>query len=253
MSFDKERFKRLFHYVVWKAGKRDGFGATRLYKVLWFSEARTYVLTGKPLAGASYIREKYGPVPREAVPISKELVREGAIKAWKDNYGDHDTWYFAALRLPDTSRFSETERRTVVDCINCIDDEHTAKSISDKTYEHAWEIAKVGEDLPFYAILVEWLREPTDEELQLAKELATRLGPLEQPGVTEAVEGADSKWKRASDAWNAVTWVIAHDPTAGKAVTANGKTRLLILDGARSIDMPTVKVTYDIGNPEIIT
>lgn len=108
MSFEREKFKRLFHYVVWKAGKKDGFGATKLYKVLWFSEARTYLLTGEPIA------------------------------------------------------------------------------------------------------------------------------------------------KRAGDAWNAITWVIAHDPTAGRAVTESGKTRLLIFDGARSIDMPTVKVTYEIGNPEII-
>lgn len=75
---------------------------------------------------------------------------------------------------------------------------------------------------------------------------------IEQPSVTEAVEGAESKWKRASDAWNAVTWVIAHDPTIGKAVTESGRTRLLVFDGARSIDMPTVRVTYEIGNPDII-
>jgi hypothetical protein len=176
MNFDRDKFKRLFHYVVWKAGKRDGFGATKLYKVLWFSEARTYVLSGVPIAGASYIREKYGPVPRAAVPVREELVSEGAIQAWKDKYYDFDMWCFTALRPPETSPFSETELKTVKYWIDYIDEEHTAKSISDETHDYAWEIAKMGEELPFYAILANRLREPTDDELQQAKELATKLG-----------------------------------------------------------------------------
>src|SRR5680860_147283 len=127
MTFDKEKFKRLFHYVVWKAGKRDGFGATKLYKVLWFSEARTYVLTGKPIAGAAYIREKHGPVPRLAVPVREELTSEGAIKAWKGKYYDYDMWHFEAKRPPDTSSFSDTELSAVNYWIDYIDKEHTAK------------------------------------------------------------------------------------------------------------------------------
>jgi len=75
---------------------------------------------------------------------------------------------------------------------------------------------------------------------------------VEQPSVTEAVEDADSKWNRGGDAWHFVTWIIAHDPNAGHSVTESGKTRLLVFDGARSIDMPTVKVTYEIGNPEVV-
>jgi len=65
----------------------------------------------------------------------------------------------------------------------------------------------------------------------------------------EAVEGAESKWKRRVT-HGMPCWVIAHDPTFGRAVTESGRTRLLVFDGARSIDMPTVRVTYEIGNPD---
>ena len=77
-------------------------------------------------------------------------------------------------------------------------------------------------------------------------------GLVEQPGVSEAVDKAGSKWKRAEDAWDAITWVVARDPKAGRPVTESGKTRELVFDGARSIDMPTIRLTYEIGNPEII-
>ena len=57
MAFDREKFKQLVHYVIWN-GKRDWFGATKLNKVLWFADARAYVLTGRPITGATYIREE---------------------------------------------------------------------------------------------------------------------------------------------------------------------------------------------------
>ena len=53
-AFDREKFKRLVHYVIWCAGERYGFGAVELNKVLWFSDARAFMLLGKPITGASY-------------------------------------------------------------------------------------------------------------------------------------------------------------------------------------------------------
>ena len=35
--FDRDKFKRLVHYVIRQAGARDWFGAVKLNKVLWFS------------------------------------------------------------------------------------------------------------------------------------------------------------------------------------------------------------------------
>jgi hypothetical protein len=30
MQFDRDKFKALLHYIVWKTGDVDGFGATKL-------------------------------------------------------------------------------------------------------------------------------------------------------------------------------------------------------------------------------
>src|SRR5436305_11989710 len=84
MQYDAEKLKRLFHYVAWKAGRRDWFGATKLYKVLWFADARQYVLTGEPITGETYIREKHGPIPKHAMQVRAELERAGVIKVAKE-------------------------------------------------------------------------------------------------------------------------------------------------------------------------
>src|SRR5262245_41225370 len=78
--FDRERFKELVRYVIWAAQRYEAFTATKLYKVLWFAEARAFVLRGRPLAGAEYIREKNGPVPKLGKVIRDELEREGKIE-----------------------------------------------------------------------------------------------------------------------------------------------------------------------------
>ena len=45
MTFKREKFKRLVHYIIWKAGKRDWFGAVKLNKVLWFSDTEAFAHT----------------------------------------------------------------------------------------------------------------------------------------------------------------------------------------------------------------
>jgi len=68
---------------------------------------------------------------------------------------------------------------------------------------------------------------------------------LEERAVQSAVDAAHLRWPGAHEAWEAITWTIAHDPHgAGPALTESGKTRQLVFDGARSIGMPSVRVVY---------
>lgn len=75
---------------------------------------------------------------------------------------------------------------------------------------------------------------------------------VEQPRVNRAIDGAKTRWSRAHDAWNTVSWIIARDPETGTSLTESGVTRSFTLDGARSIDLPTVTVLYEIRLFEII-
>lgn len=169
---DLERLKRLIHYVAWKAGKNDWFGATKLYKVLWFADARRFVLTKKPITGATYIREKYGPVPKYAMIARQQLEKEGAIRISKEG----DLTRFIALRSPDLSPFSTEELQIVDYWIRNIDENHTAGSISEESHDYAWDIAKMGEELPLYAVLANRIREPNDRELEKLRGRAKDLG-----------------------------------------------------------------------------
>ncbi len=75
---------------------------------------------------------------------------------------------------------------------------------------------------------------------------------VEQPRVSRALDDAKEKWARAQDAWDTVIWVIARDAEIGRPITESGATRSFTLDGARSIEMPTVIVIYEIRLLEVV-
>jgi hypothetical protein len=137
MQFDRDKFKQLVHYIAWKAGKRNWFGATKLNKVLWFADARQFVLHGVPITGATYIREKYGPVPKQMMPIRDELEREGQISVLKEG----NLLRIVSSIKPDLSTFKTKELQAVDYWIDHIDKDHTAGSISEESHDYAWEIA----------------------------------------------------------------------------------------------------------------
>jgi hypothetical protein len=172
MVFDRDKFKRLVQYVIWKAGKRDWFGATKLNKVLWFSDTRAYALTGAPITGATYIREQWGPVPKAIMPVRSELQREGAIRIVRDGKLERMT----ADKAPDMQPFTSSEIAIVDWWIEHIATYHTATSISDHSHDYTWMIATVGEEIPMFATFATQIRVPTEEEKQWGKEAVDKLG-----------------------------------------------------------------------------
>lgn len=178
-QFDREKFAALVHYIIWRAGDRDGFGATKLNKVLWFADARAYALRGRSITGARYIREKYGPVPHQIMPVRTALEADGAIKQWQDRvYGEDRpaAWRFKATAKPSMIQFSEDEIRNVDWWIDYVDGK-TAAEVSEESHDYGWEIAKMGEDLPFSAFLASRIKEePSDEAMEWGRRRARELG-----------------------------------------------------------------------------
>lgn len=65
-----------------------------------------------------------------------------------------------------------------------------------------------------------------------------------EPSVDDAYEAACLRWPKAHDVWEALTWVLSHDPREGKALSESGDVRAYTLDGARSVGWPTLTVLY---------
>lgn len=170
--FDADKFGRAVQYIIWKAGNRPKFGAVKLNKVLWFAEARVYVLHRHFMTGETFTKDQYGPVPKHIMPTRASLQKAGAIEVWDDRGQTR----FRAKTAPDMFGFTADELKQINFWIEEIDKQHTAKTISDKTHDYGWEIAEIGEEIPLYAILAERARHPKGKELEWARKAAERLG-----------------------------------------------------------------------------
>lgn len=71
------------------------------------------------------------------------------------------------------------------------------------------------------------------------------LSVREAPDVQIAVDDAKERWARADEAWEAVTWTLARDPTFGEPLNESGHTRAFTFVGAWAYEMPTIVVVYD--------
>lgn len=172
--FDRDKFKRLFHYIVWRTNDPAKLGATKLNKILWFSDARAHIMYGKAITGETYIRREHGPVAKHYWDVCKELEVANLITHWKAGLYSHFQDVFRTNIAPDMTGFTDDEMQIVDHFWRDITEHHTATSISEKSHDYGWEIAKMGEPLPYHAILAERGREPRGDELEWAKEVVKR-------------------------------------------------------------------------------
>jgi hypothetical protein len=68
-----DRLPDLLHYVIWRSDPAQ-LGATKLYKICWYSDLESYRLKGKAISGAThYKRLQHGPVPKNAKRVIDDL------------------------------------------------------------------------------------------------------------------------------------------------------------------------------------
>lgn len=176
MTLKREKLKALVLYVIWRAGHREGFGATKLNKVLWFADARHYMVHGASITGETYIRQPHGPVPKHIDEIKNELIVEGAIQTMDEEYRSVSLKRHLTDGPPDTTMFTGDELTLIDWWIRHVAEEHTAKSISELSHNYTWQIAEPGAEIPLYAVFASRIRAPLGEELDWAKAEAKRLG-----------------------------------------------------------------------------
>jgi len=148
-----EKFKKLVHYVIARCEDPTRLGATRLNKILWFSDSIAYRLNGVSISGEAYVKRQHGPVPRHILVTLQELKGEGQILIRDREHFGRRMKMFVSLNDPEIEFLSEQERQIAEDVMDAICEHHTAQSISDLSHDIIWEAAHMGEEIPMAATL----------------------------------------------------------------------------------------------------
>jgi hypothetical protein len=175
VQFDRNKFREavLLICALCEPGR---LGAVKLHKVLYFADMLWYVLTGHPLTGATYRKRPYGPTADQLLSALRQLERDGALQVRDSNYYGFRKIEYIPLQGPNLTIFNEREISLIRDMADFVANHNTAKTISDLSHNHAWELAEFGEELPYYTALALFPAEPSEEAITWA---ASMVGQIE--------------------------------------------------------------------------
>lgn len=167
----RNRFQELILMVCLRSENDPTYGATKLNKLLFFSDIVAYQVLCESISGEEYQKLEKGPAPRRLLPEMAELKAAGDIcTRTNDVYGYQQRKTFA-LRDPEWSLFSPQE----IDIVGSVIQRFWGKNATDMSnLSHefiGWQLADMNETIPLSAVFVSD-RALTDDEEQYALELA---------------------------------------------------------------------------------
>ena len=133
MNFNKEKFKKVLHDLIFKCGLKRNVGKTVLYKLLYFSDFNYFELYEKSLTNESYRKLSRGPAPTHFDLAINELINENKISVKTKELSSGKIMYnYNSLQNPLID-FKEDELNVINEVIEDLSHMH-AKEISEYSY-----------------------------------------------------------------------------------------------------------------------
>lgn len=147
-QFDRPKFKALIHYIIASCDKEE-LGRVKLNKVPFYADMLTWLSSGRPLTGETYRKQQLGPVSEHLSEVVRELEREGKIEEHRQPFFGHLKFTYSSKVAPDKSQFAEDELKTIDVVVDFVCRQNTARSISEFSHDEVWELAQMGEEIPY--------------------------------------------------------------------------------------------------------
>ena len=166
----RQRFRELIIYIAHECANDPGFGATKLNKILFYSDMTAFERFGTPLTGMAYFRLDRGPAAEAMKPVERDLVNEGAVEIEeRPTHGNYTQKRTIALRDADTDLFTRGELAIVDEFIRELWGK-TANQVSMDSHKVAWRVIGHRELIPYEAAFL-CNDDPTATDIKEAREL----------------------------------------------------------------------------------
>lgn len=107
------KFKQVFLYILEKTAGKPNIGMTALYKLLYFIDFDYYEKYDEQLMGLTYIKNHYGPTPREFVKVVEEMKESGDLEEVKSSYFAYEQRKFLPRTSADLASLSGQEKEMI--------------------------------------------------------------------------------------------------------------------------------------------
>ena len=175
-QFDREKFKEAILFIASYCPRAE-LGNVKLHKILYFSDMLFFLQEGRPLTGAEYVKQKFGPVARHLTAAIAELASEGRLTVTEEDYFGLSKKSYVPREAFNKTRLSDTEIALITEVADYVRG-RSAKEISELSHTAVWEAAELGEPLPYFTALRLVPTEFTDADrtwaIEAAREHATQ-------------------------------------------------------------------------------
>jgi hypothetical protein len=169
-----KRLGELMLYIAKKSQFDQNFGGTKLNKILFYADFVSYGRSGKPITGAEYIKQEFGPTPKRLLPVRKQLEARKEAAVQRVDFLGKEQQRLVALRDPDLSLFSG-EEIALVDQVIVYLRRKSAKDVSELSHNRAWSVAKMGGSIPYEAAFISD-ENPNERDIERGRELVEQHG-----------------------------------------------------------------------------
>jgi len=173
--FDSRKFAELILYIAKKSESDERFGATKLNKILHYSDFEAYRKLGKPITGADYKHISEGAAPNQLLPIRTNMIRDGDLEIVDNPYYGKKQKRPVAKRAPILDSFDQQELQIVDGVIDRLWADN-ADDVSEKSHnELGYRLTNPNEIIPYaFTYFIE--RPLTQPEIELGLQIAKRYG-----------------------------------------------------------------------------
>jgi len=146
------KFKNALLYITQKIGALPNVGQTVLYKILYFCDFDYYEKYEEQLIGATYVKNHFGPTPREFAKIIQEMVKNGEIEEVVTKFFNQDQKKYLPVKSPNLAVFSGQELQHIDYEIARLGHK-TAKELSEFSHQDIpWISTEIGKNIPYEAV-----------------------------------------------------------------------------------------------------
>ena len=144
------RLKEMILYISNKCKTNETYGKTKLNKILYFSDFKSFHRRGVPITGTTYQKLAHGPAPVAMCPVQEELTSMGHLVCKPTPYQNKMQHRLIALRKPDLSIFSRADLDIVDEVIKELWNLN-ADDTSKKSHGIAYRLCDEGVRIPYEA------------------------------------------------------------------------------------------------------
>jgi uncharacterized phage-associated protein len=172
---DMLRLEEAILFICSTARPEDQLGAVKLNKILYYADMVNFAQTGKSITGATYVKRERGPAPKEVVEAINNLKTAKRLETRDVSIFDKTRRQFDALDEPQFKVFQHEELKLINDMIGFVCG-FNAREISDISHTVVWEVAEMGEELPYHSFFASHLGDVTEADIDAArKAVASRV------------------------------------------------------------------------------